>query len=307
MSGKKRMAVAVTAVIALLGVTWLSACSGGGSAQSIVNAAVKASAKQTSFQSEITSALVIQANGGTNPGTMHLTVQGSGDVDVTGKKTYLALDLNLLTPSQEQQQLAMDVYIADGWQYVKIPMGDAGDKWVKIALPGDWAASGSQVAQQADLLKNATQATLAGTEVLDGIDCNIISASPDIPTLIKLILAQAQTQYTIGLADADLTSFDLTKVIKSVTLKEWIAKDTSLFQKTEATIVMQLTPADTGSDATSFDTIDLQISMGLKFSNYGKTLTVVIPQDALNAQEASSAGSLDTSSEDATAPTQSTP
>jgi hypothetical protein len=128
-----------------------------------------------------------------------------------------------------------------------------------------------------------------------------------MPTLIKLILSQAQTQYTIGLGDADLTVFDLTKVVKSVTLKEWIAKDTSLFQKTEATIVMQLTPADTGSDATSFDTIDLQISMGLKFSNYGKALSIVIPQDALNAAEATSAGSLDTGSSTTTAPsTQST-
>jgi len=303
MSRKVKSIVAVAVAAALIGVGSLAACSGGGSASSIVKSAVSASDKVTSFQAEITSALVMKANGGTSPGTLHLTVQGTGDVDVTAKESQATLDLNLLTPDSEQQQMTMDVFTADGWEYANIPMGDAGSKWVKFQLPGDWAASASQVAQQAELIKNATQVTLTGSEVLNGIDCYVITASPDMPTLIAQILSQAQTQYTIGLGDADLTAFDLTKVVKSVTLKEWIAKDTSLFQQTEATLVMQLTPADTGSDASAFDTIDLQLSLGLKFSNYGKALSIVIPQDALNAVEASSATTLD----DGTGSTETTP
>jgi hypothetical protein len=47
--------------------------------------------------------------------------------------------------------------------------------------------------------------------------------------------------------------------------------------------------------------------MGLKFIDYNKTVTVVIPQEALDAQEASSAGALDDGSQGTTAPTQSVP
>lgn len=307
MSDRMKKSVAAMAVVTLLGITLLAGCKGTGSAQSIVNDAVKASARVNSFQNEITSGLVIQANGGVNPGTMHLTLQGTGTVDVGGKKSHFLLDVSLLTAQLEQEQMSLDAYIADGWQYAKLPMGDVGDKWVKVQITGDWAASASQVAQQADLLKNATQTTLTGSEVIDGIDCYVVTASPDIPTLIKLMLSQAQTRYTIGLAESDLTMFDLTKVVKTVTLKEWIAKDTSLFQKTEATIILQLTPADTGSDATEFDTIDIQLTMGLTFTDYNKSVTVAIPQEALDAQESSSAGALDDGSQGTTAPTQSAP
>jgi hypothetical protein len=47
--------------------------------------------------------------------------------------------------------------------------------------------------------------------------------------------------------------------------------------------------------------------MGLTFTGYNKSVTVAIPQEALDAQESSSAGALDDGSQGTTAPTQSAP
>ncbi len=284
-----RTVAAVTAIVAVVG-AGLTGCAGGSpNPQGVVTKLVDASGKVNNFTADITSAITLESVGGTNANKLSMTLTGNSTVDITHDRSHTQLTVTTTAAGQQSDVSDIELYAADQWQYLKFPMGEGAPTWIKIGRAGDILAKTSQVAQETDLLKTATKVTALADETVNGVACNVLQAKPDVQKLLTLLLGQAQTHYTLGLQDSDFSDFDFSKVVKSVQIKEWIAKDTGRLVKAQGDISIQLAPADVGAASTDFTSLNVDMTMTITFSNYNAQVNIQVPADALSAPEMASA------------------
>jgi hypothetical protein len=169
---------------------------------------------------------------------------------------------------------------------MKLNIPDEPEEWKKYqAEMGSWDIQ-STIDGTLDILDYAEVKAL-GYETVKGVECYVIEVEPDIQGLIDMLMEQLLMEDIpldgFGMEEDIISSID--DVIEDMSIKVWIAKDTSYFMKMEIQINIQATAEDLGmSDEGS---IDMDIDMTMLAYDYNQAVDIQLPPEAEAAEEVS--------------------
>jgi hypothetical protein len=224
--------------------------------------------------------MTITAEGGSDPGTMTADTSGTGAIDTISQAMRMTLTMAIGAPGTESQNVSAEIYVVEGWMYTGASITDEGMQWAKMALTEPLWQQQDQVGQYAELLATAVEVKYKGTETVNGVECYVFELEPDMDTLGDLLVT-----VTSSLGLVNLSGLDLAALYQELSVKEWLAKDSHLLQRTEIEIVMEISPEDVGATSDDFEKMTMDIGMTMRFYAYDQPFTVVLPPEALAAEE----------------------
>lgn len=229
-----------------------------------------------------------EVTGGSNPGNFTMLINDAGSMNLLTREIQMTSNGSMDTPGVKgNQSVPVDVYVIDGWQYVKTNVPGEGYQWFKQKFSDDAWTSEYQVNPIAELLKAAHNITKLGDEKVDGVDCYIIQFTPDMNATVKSDLATELGGFVMQALSAffDFNNLDLGKMVKSYSVKEWITKDGYLPVKAYSEISVKILPQDLGNTTVDMDKMTINISAQIKYYDYNKPVVIQLPPEAQNAKE----------------------
>ena len=223
--------------------------------------------------------MTVEAEGGSDPGTVIVDISGTGSMDIVNQAMQMTMDMGM-NMMGESTDISAEVYILDGWMYTGVVVSGMGEQWAKSVMTEALWQEQDQVNQYTELLATAVEVKYKGTETVNGIECYVFEIEPDMDTLGALL-----TEETASMGAMNLSGLDLEQLYKELSVKEWLAKDGCRLQRAEVEIVMELRPEDVGATSDDFEKMTIGISMIMRFYAYGQPLNVVLPPEALAAEE----------------------
>ncbi len=221
---------------------------------------------------------------------MTMTSTGRGVMDRTNKKMKLEMTMTMQLPEKaeisEAKEMKMDVYFINNTLYTKmdvgIPMMPA--QWTKSEMPEEYWESQNQIDQQMELL-NISKVELLEDEKVNDVDCYVLKLTPDIEKYWETVMKQeGLSELMQSLRQND--SFDIGEMIKEMSIKQWIAKDTKFPTKTEVQIKMAMSSADLNiSDTEEEFTMTIEQRTNMFFYDYNKPVKIELPKEAESAAE----------------------
>lgn len=189
-------------------------------------------------------------------GVTAMDMTGNGRVDIKNKRMYSKIDVGMLGMT-----MSTETYLIDNMQYIMLPtMG-----WVKNETEADIWETQDFVKSQRDLMKDI-EVKLCGSENVNGVDCYILEMKPDKDEILQLLGQQ--------MGDiSGISSTEMSEMIKSIELKEWIAKDTFLVRRTVTDMQME----------TEGKTLNIEVTLNVY--DYNKAMNIELPEEAKNAQD----------------------
>lgn len=248
----------------------------------IITEAVNGLAEAESYGFDMDVSMTMDVIGGTEPGTMSMDADATGVIDSVNKEMQMVMGMTMNVPGQDEQEMHMDMYIVGEWVYVKMSIPEMGDQWMKMKLTPEMWETQKQVEQQMELLKTATEVKFVGSEVVDGIDCYVFDIIPDLEKLAEYLSQQQGMQ---GLDLEDIENLEELFENMSISIKEWIAEDSSLLTKATAHMLMEVTPEDVGASPKDFDRMTMDLSTDMTVYDYNQPVSIELPPEALEAPE----------------------
>ncbi|RCV64739.1 hypothetical protein C5S53_07240 [Methanophagales archaeon] len=224
----------------------------------------------------------------TNSTEMTTISNGCGVLDVVDKK--MKLNMNTSMETNETTELPgpmeMEMYLINNTMYTKMDLGipELPAQWTKMEMPEGYEeswASQNQLEQQMELL-NISEVELLADEELDGVDCYVLEIVPDMEKFWNSTLAVVMSRSTQGLAPG----IDLRKILKSMSTKEWISKDTMYPKKTQMSVRLVVSSEDLAIPAMDEKftmTADEEVEM--LFYDYNQPVSIELPEAAEAAAE----------------------
>ncbi|MBN1856475.1 MAG: hypothetical protein JW846_05910 [Dehalococcoidia bacterium] len=212
-----------------------------------------------------------------------IVAEGRGIVDSAAEQMYMALTMNYLIPGEDTSEIPVEYYFTDGWMYINMEVPGQGGQWMKMQMPAEMWDQQNQVAQQVDMLMTADEVNFLGMEDVNGVKCYVVEIVPALET-VRETMSQMKGQMS-QFGGVDLSQMDLGSMMTEMSVTQYISAETYLFMRTDQHIVMEITPEALGIPASSFDRITEDLTTNVVFSDYGKPVTIQLPQGALAATE----------------------
>jgi hypothetical protein len=249
----------------------------------IVAGALNAGYDTVSF--EITLPMTVEVKGGDSPGKMTSDMGGNGVYDVVNQTMWLNMGIDIEVPDVGSQEITAEVYVLDDWMYVGVEIPDVGKKWLKMAMTDEVWQQQNEVDNYVALLATAVEVKYKGTDTVNGVECYVFEIDPDMGVLSDLLVTQTSA---VGMGMVDLSGFDMGKLYKKLSVKEWVAKDSYRLQRVEIDMVMEMSPVEAGYSGGEFDKMVMDIGVTMRFFGYDQPVSVTLPPEALDAEEISS-------------------
>ncbi len=221
--------------------------------------------------------------GGDEPMDVQMDMDMNGSMNIKDTELFLTMSMEMDIPVEGKQTISSEIYIVDNWVYTKVDVPGVGNQWIKTELDSAAWAQQDQLTQQIELLKTAIDITSAGTDTVDGVNSYVLEIKPDMAALMAFVSSQMGQEASVDLPE----NIDIAKMFKSLTIKEWIAKDTFLPVKADMQMVMEINAEDFGENTDEFERITMDMSMVIKYYDYNKPVSIVLPAGAANAIEQS--------------------
>ena len=246
----------------------------------IVIGAVAAGYETVSFDKELP--MTIEVKGGPDPGTIVISMSGTGFLDKVNQAMRMTMDMGLSIPGTGSRELENEVYVVDGWIYSGVSIPGEGEEWLKTELTGAIWQQQNPLTSYLELLATASGIDYKGTEIVNGVECYVFELEPDIDLLSALVVEEMASLGVIN-----LSGIDLTELYQEMLVKEWVAKDGNLLQRAEVAAVLEIRPEDIGETSDSFDKLFIDVGVNMRYYDYNQPFTVVLPPEALDAEDAS--------------------
>jgi hypothetical protein len=244
----------------------------------IIAGATAASYDTVSFDMDLP--MTVKAEGGSEPGTMNADMSGSGAIDIPNRAMQMTMGMELSMSGEGSQEMDAEVYVLDGWMYTGMDIPGLGENWMKMELTELAWQQQVQVDQYVELLATAVEVDYKGTETVNGVECYVFEIEPNMATLTDLL-----QQETSSLGMMDLSGLDVAELYQELSVKEWLAKDSYLLQRTEVEMTLEIRPGDVGATSNDFEKMSVELKMAMRFYAYNQPFTVVLPPEALDAEE----------------------
>jgi len=241
--------------------------------------ATNAAVETTAF--DLTMDAQVDVEGDADVDQMVISGVGSGVVDSASQSMHMTMDMVTTVPGEGEIELPVEYYVVDGWMYMSVQVPEQGEQWMKFQMPQGMWEQQSQVQQQIDMLRDAEEVTYLGTEEVNGVVCHVVKIIPDMESLREMV-AQMQGQMG-GLEGIDLSAMDLSQMMKSMSMTQYIAEDSLLLMKTEQHMVIEITAEQLGIPGDEFERITEEVSTAMVFRDYNEPATIQLPQAALAA------------------------
>lgn len=208
-----------------------------------------------------------------------ISSQASQALDITNRKSYIVVETTMEMADVEGQvpdTVKTETYTIGNTAYIRVEMLDE-SQWYKQQVSATNWQDQQDLWQLGGLLKKSTSLKIVGEEQVNGINCYVIDIIIDAATAWKAITQQP------AMSDVFDSEAELQDMVRSMSVKEWIAKDTYLPVKAhvEMEIVM-----DSGSQTPSAD-LSMSMTMQLEtyFRDYNQPVTIELPPEAADAIE----------------------
>ena len=260
----KILAIIVIGIVVIAGIGYMmySSSSDEVTAEEIRDKSVEAMVKVDTYAFDMNVGMLMKMNesGFMGINNMEMEIDGKSKVDTKNKKMYMEMDIDMMGMS-----MGTEIYFIEDMQYMQF-FG----MWMKNETTDDIWDKQNYANQQADLMKSA-KVELLDSEEVDGVDCYVLKVTPDVEKMFEMA---SQVGGTSTMPDDMLEN--ISDTIKSMELKQWIAKDSYLITKT----VMGM---QTESEGTSMD-----MNMTMKMYDYNKPMDIVLPEEAKDAMDMNS-------------------
>jgi hypothetical protein len=248
----------------------------------IVASTIAANATINTARFDMNMPMTMEVTGGSQPGKMTMAAGATGAMDIADEEMQMTLNMTMGISGQATQKMTEEIYIAGAWIYVKVSITGQDDQWMKMQLTEEMWQQQNQIEQQIEFLKTAIKVNYLGSEAVSGTNCYVFEIVPSMETLGSLLSQQAS-----GTTGIDFSQLNLAKLIKTMSVKEWIARDSYLLMKAQVDIVMEMRPADVGATSSDFNKMTMDMNVGVSLHDYNQPVSVTLPPEALNAQEVS--------------------
>ncbi len=213
---------------------------------------------------------------------------GTATMDVTSKKMKMEMTSSMETSANAEmpgRTMDMEMYLVNKTMYMKMDMGipELPARWTKMEMPGEYAKtwkSQNQVNQQMELL-NISEVEVLKEEMMNGVDCYVLKVTPDMEKYGKFLSEQEGMS---ELMQSLQQNVDIGQLIKQMSMKHWIAKDTKFPIKTEMQMKMEISSDDLIlPDAEEKFTMTSDQRTTVDFYDYNKPVTIEVPEEAESA------------------------
>jgi catabolite regulation protein CreA len=266
-------------ILVLLAVLALVGC---GSSETKVNAdevvqdALAAQANVDSSNVEIT--INATADGAVNGTNVNVSLDGTvtGSMDWVDKKMNAHLGMNAGFNGMTFP-VSMEMYAFDNISYMQLTMMGNTDNWTKDSLPMDfWYTQENE--QFIDNLLQSTQAESLPDEKVGGVNCYVLELTPDIAAIQQMLSQQSS---------AAEEAPDIASLISNLSIKVWVAKDTSYVTKIEVVLAANI-PSEVLGGAAGGEGLAVNLTVTMQFSHFDESVSIQLPAEAQNAEEGSS-------------------
>lgn len=239
------------------------------------------------FDMDMTMNMIVSNESGEFDTTM--ISNGSGVVDNVDKKMKMKMTTSMEMPEGMEKSEAMEMYFVNNTMYMRMDTGTPEmPTWTKMEMPewyeGYWKSQ-NQVGQQMELL-NISEVERLRDEKVNGVDCYVLKIKPDLEQYWKIMMEQKGVGELIKSLPQNMSLDLIQKMIKDMTIKQWIAKDTNFPMKTEMQMKMVISSEDlniTGMEEQFTMVMDQKTIM--TFYDYNEPVSIELPEEAESAIE----------------------
>ncbi len=246
--------------------------------------AMSALAEAETYEFDMAASMTMEVFGGTEPGTMSLSADGTGVIDRVNREMQMTMDMTMSASEEGEQEMSMETYIVDEWVYMKMSIPEVGEQWMKTKLTPEMWQTQQQIEQTMELLQTATEVKFLGSEAVDGVQCYVFDIIPDVGKLVEYLSEQQGMQ---GVDLEDIENLEELFENMSISTKAWIAEDSLFLTKSTANMLMDMTPDDVGATPEDFDRATMDLSTVMTVYGYNQPVSIELPAEALEAVEIS--------------------
>ena len=280
---RKRIAAVSLLLVVVLSFT---ACGEAGlpSAQEIIDGVIESfdNARTYEFEMHMTMDMAGEAVGEGLPRTVK--VDNSGALDLENVQMRADLTVNAVDPEEGEIGMGVEMYVIDGMMYAMPEAPGEEPMWTKEEVPAEaWemlkGISGLETHKE---LLETVQVKVIGSEKVKGVDCYVLQLTPDMAQLWQTAMGQGGVGGG-GVLPPVPEEF-LEEVVRSFSVKQWIAKDTYFLMKAEIDMVVETTPELMGYLGEEGEVI-MDLTMSFLAYNYKQPVTIVLPPEAEEQEE----------------------
>jgi len=242
--------------------------------EQLVNDVLVTNAEVKTCKFDMDTLTTIETAGGSDSGEGVMTGHGFGAIDSVNKRMQLVLNMDINMPEQNKQTMSIESHIDGGWMYITMNLPEEEEKQVKMQMPDDMWDKQSQLEQQARLLRTAEEVVSLGTGNVDGTSCYLVEIVPATDFLDEY-LSQIEMPEIEGIEPLDINFRDM---IKGMSFKQWIAKDSYLILRSAIQVSMEILPEDVGATKEDFEKITLNQTSEMSFYDFNEAVYIEIPK-----------------------------
>lgn len=269
----------------------VSACGGESlpAAEEIIDGSLQAQndIRSYEFEMDVTIDMSGEADGEAFEATILMDYSGALDLD--NEEMRMAVTAKAIVPDEDEAETALEAYLVDGIGYTKTSATETEPVWEKDEFSEeDWAETWESVVEVMSLatpqleLLEAAEVKVIGSESVQGVDCYVLKLTPDMKQLWDTMMQQATMSFGGGLGLPELTQEIFDEASYSLSVKQWLAKDSYFLMKVEIDTSIELTAEmmQVTEGEMTMDTF-----MKLLAYNYNQPVSIELPPEAEAALE----------------------
>jgi outer membrane lipoprotein-sorting protein len=270
-------------LFSLLALVIILACLGCGEKVAQVNAAQlvdNALEAQVDVESyRLNMEMTIDMDGGFGGEEMEATmsIDASFLIDEANKEMEMRMAADMEATGEEAEAAEMKMYLIDNTVYMMMAVPDLGPMWIKQEVPADFWETQATIDQQLELLQDSRVKYLQDEKV-EGVDCYVLEITPDLAQLWQTAMQQPWME------EVPMEIPNLEDMIKKVSVKQWIAKDTLFLTKVNIQITILVTSEAMGMPEEEGE-MSMSIVMDMLAHDYNEPVSIELPAEARNAIE----------------------
>jgi hypothetical protein len=220
--------------------------------------------------------------------------KGSKIIDISNRKMSMDMAITDTEPENNPEIFSLEMYLVSGEDYQK----DSAvglyqpNPWTKTTMSGTLWNRETQIPFLTELLKTAVRVDSSGNEIVNGVDCYVLTITPSAQGAVDFAVSQEQP---FG-PQIDINWGGETPVVRpdafaSGSIQLWIARDSYLPAKVGINLNFQGDvgqiggiPLSSSASTPAANPVDSRFQGELDFSNFNQPVTIQLPPQALNAQ-----------------------
>jgi hypothetical protein len=249
----------------------------------LINKTIEAMKSVVSFQSDSD---VIETYSATSDKPTIYQWKGSQTVNVTDHKMQMSMNIKNDNPRASQtEETAFEMYFYNGYEYFNYTLPELYSGWSKTNLYDDWWDSEMQIAGLVDLLKTANSIKLENNEIINGINCHVLSFSSPPAAIAEWTLSQHQIVGPGKVSAGGMIKYNDDSYVD--TIKLWISSNNFIVMRQKVigswsgalyVGAIPVPPATTQEGLPFKGTVSGLIN----YTNFNQPVNIELPAEALN-------------------------